>query len=290
MTDRAPRSRTSISSPSLSSKPPSPTASRWSSNPIFEPASAKKKPVPAPQPQRSGAAGGSAFGEIDFGLSSEALPAQLPVPMPMPIPVDASKSNFDVPATDASAEAEPAPKKKAKKKRKKTNDKPTPFWVWPLMLVMLLVGTGVALGLFTAHGWFGVYLVEQLLPAAGDPAHVAQAIQQAETQAKTDTQRDLRKSLAALAEARNEAGLNLPLLARSLLHESLYQLRFGDDYNSAQRAVAILTRVMERGTEVPGLTLARAANAARTGDLAGAKSLLAQVPESQRSLSQPGGR
>ena len=145
-------------------------------------------------------------------------------------------------------------------------------------MVLLLVGTGVGLGLFTTHGWFGVYLVEQLLPAAGDPARVAQAIEQAENIAKTDIQRDVRKALITLSEARNEAGLNRELLARSLLHESLYQLRFGEDVSSAQRAVAILTRVMERGSDVPGLDLARAAHAARTGDLAAAKSLLGNVP------------
>ncbi len=252
-------------------------------DPIFEPApeAGAKRPIHPPHPARSGAAGGSAFGELDFGLSSDALPAQLPVPMPMPIPADPSSSLLEGASTSAEAvtpeASSPAPTKK-KQRKKKSDGKPTPFWVWPLALVVLLAGTGVALGLFTNHGWFGVYLVEQMLPAAGDEARVAQAIQQAESVAKSDVQRDLRKSLLALSDARGEAGLNRKLLARSLLHESLYQLRFGDDFNSGQRAVAILTRVMERGTDVPGLTLARAANAARTGDLADANALLAEVP------------
>ncbi len=239
---------------------------------------APPKPSAHKQAKHHGAAGGSAFGELDFGLpDDEALPVDLPVPaaMPMPIPAPAdARAQPDADLAQLEHAADEAPSTNAQKKAK-TPRKAAPAWVWPVGIVTALLGTGVTLGLATDHGWFGVYLVEQFLPEAGDPKRIAEAITAAEQKAESDTHADLRKSLLILSDARNEAGLSRELLARSLLHESLYQLRFEDDMNSAQRSVALLTRVMERGTSVSGLALARAAHAVRTGDLTAARSLLA---------------
>jgi len=223
--------------------------------------------------------GGGAFGELDFGLGApQAAPAPAPMPMPVPIPqhgggFDSRSVEDELLGGDEKPLAPVAPKKK-KRKLPSVGGISIPGWVWAVSALVLIAGGGAFLGLMTPHGYFGVYFVEQLLPAAGDPIKVAAAIQLAEKQAITDTYVDVRKSLATLSDARNEAGLNRVLLPRSLMHEALYQLRFGEDPQSAQRSVAILSRVMERGAEAPGLTLARAAHAARAGNIPEAVALL----------------
>jgi predicted Zn finger-like uncharacterized protein len=217
--------------------------------------------------------GGEAFGELDLGVGQSSV--GLPIDN-IPSRRAAAPSAQPTPQIeDAELLGEEPPKKKKKGPGAGSS---LPGWVIPVGLVAAVGLGGTALGMFTQHGWFGVYLVEQLLPAAGDPARVKEEIDHAERQAKTDAYVDARRALVTLSDARNDAGLNRELLARSLLHESLYQLRFGEDAQSAQRAAAILTRVLERGTDVPGLTLARAADAARRNDLPAAKGLLDQVP------------
>jgi predicted Zn finger-like uncharacterized protein len=229
--------------------------------------------------------GGDAFGELDFGLDNGPKTGGMPLLAPRPVPASQHPAGFDARAVEAEllgdeaavgAEARPRKKRKAKKE-----GKAVPGYVWPILLVCVIGGAGAGLGMFTHHGYFGVYLLEQLLPAAGDPARVSAAIAQAEKLAKADTFLDLRKSLVVLSDARNEAGLNHELLARSLLNEALYQLRFGEDAQSSQRSVAILARVMERGPDAKGLNLARAADAARRGELSIASELLAQEPPSR---------
>ncbi|MDB4974255.1 MAG: O-GlcNAc transferase [Myxococcaceae bacterium] len=227
----------------------------------------------------SNARGDANFGELDLGLGGGTPAVGLPLAISARRADPALKRGAQV--EDAEFTDEGADAYQAKLDRRAGGRK-LPAWAVPLILVGLVGGTGTALGLFTEHGWFGVYLMEQLLPAAGDPATVRAAIQQAEQKAKSDTYVDVRRSLVILSDARNEAGLNRELLARSLLHEALYQLRFGEDAASAQRSVAILTRVLERGSSVPGLALARAADAARSNDLAAAKQLLSQVSPEDR--------
>jgi cellulose synthase operon protein C len=218
--------------------------------------------------------GGDDFGELDLGLGREPQ-AGLPLAIPA--------RHGSVPSAKPGPEIEDAQllgeeDYEAKLERKRKTGKSLPGWLLPVSLVAAIGAGGTALGMFTQHGWFGVYLLEQMLPAAGDPAQVKAAIEQAERQARTDAYVDARRALVTLSDARNEAGLSRELLARSLLHESLYQLRFGEDLQSAQRSAAILARVLERGTDVPGLALARAADAARRADMNEAKRLLAEAP------------
>ncbi|MET0285083.1 MAG: tetratricopeptide repeat protein [Polyangiales bacterium] len=222
--------------------------------------------------------GGEAFGELDLGVGQGSVG----------LPIDNIPSRRAAAPTPAQQQqqiedAELLGEEPPQKKKAPGVASSLPGWAIPVGLVAAIGLGGTALGMFTQHGWFGVYLVEQMLPAAGDAARVKEEIDHAERQAKTDAYVDARRALVTLSDARNEAGLNRELLARSLLHESLYQLRFGEDGQSAQRAAAILARVLERGTDVPGLTLARAADAARRNDLPGAKALLAEVaPEGDR--------
>jgi predicted Zn finger-like uncharacterized protein len=221
--------------------------------------------------------GSSSFGELDLGLGRDSA-AGIPIATqgrPARENASARKPTIeDAQLIDETEELDARQKRRGKAR----GSSRIPGWAIPVALIATVGLGGTALGMFTEHGYFGVYFLEQLLPAAGDPARVAEALAQAERQAKSDTYVDVRKALVTLSDARNEAGLNRALLARSLLHEALYQLRFGDDPQSAQRSAAILARVLERGADAPGLTLARAADAARRGELAEARALLNRVP------------
>jgi cellulose synthase operon protein C len=137
----------------------------------------------------------------------------------------------------------------------------------------LLGGGGAALGL-TDYGFFGVYYWEQFLPEAADARFAHEAIARAEKTASTDTYRDVQRALALLGESRHKAGLNRELLTRSLLHESLFAVRFGTHASSAAHAAAIMARLEERHGRAPGMALGRAADAARRGDFAEAQRTL----------------
>ena len=219
----------------------------------------------------AGRASGPSFGEIDLGMGREPTTGT----MPLPTASRATQAGLGPSAPVEDAEILPSDEELAlRDKRRKKALRRLPAWVIPLGLVVGLGTSGVALGLFTDHGYFGVYLLEELLPAAGDPESVRAAIASAEQKAQSDGYVDVRKALVTLSDARNEAGLNRELLARSLLHEALYQLRFGEDTQSAQRSAAILARALERGASSPALSLGRAADAARRGQLGEAKQLL----------------
>jgi len=151
--------------------------------------------------------------------------------------------------------------------------------VWPLVLfglILVVGGVGVGLG-FTPYGYFGVFLAEQLLPEAGSAAAVSQAIDTAEGEAEDDTYSGARASLRTLGNARNSMGLNRELLARSLVHEGLFQARFGEDAGSAGRSTSILARLEDRAYDGTGMKLAQAADALRRGDAAAARSLADQA-------------
>jgi|GEM_PF-573170 len=136
--------------------------------------------------------------------------------------------------------------------------------------LVLLGGAGAAMGL-TDHGFFAVYYLERFLPEAADARFAHEAITRAEKTASTDTYRDVQRGLKVLGDSRHKAGLNRELLTRSLLHESLYDVRFGSHASSAAHSAAILARLEERHGRAPGMELGRAADAARRGDYAEAE-------------------
>jgi len=140
--------------------------------------------------------------------------------------------------------------------------------------VVLLGGAGAALS-FTSAGPFGYYVLEQFLPAAGDASVVASTIQSADALLLADTAPDARQALTQLATLRRDSGLNRELLARSLVHESLYIHRFGDDQGGSARAAAIRQRLEERSPEDPALALCFAADQLRQDNPSGAEARLA---------------
>ncbi|AKF05744.1 tetratricopeptide repeat protein [Sandaracinus amylolyticus] len=134
-------------------------------------------------------------------------------------------------------------------------------------LMVLVVGAGAALGL-TPLGPFGIFALEPFLPGAGDPATVARVITDADALVTHDVRSDSWRALEQLSVARRDAGLHRELLARSLLHESLYQIRFGADAGGATRAAAIRERLTQREVDDPRAALALAADQLRGGNAA----------------------
>lgn len=143
-----------------------------------------------------------------------------------------------------------------------------------LGVVAVVVGVGFYLGT-TKYGLFGMYLVEPFLPASGDAVRVAQTIEEAEIIASLDTYAATRQALARLKAARGDASLNRALIARSLLHESYYQVRYGQDAKSAKVADGLRLHLKRRGDEAPRIHVALAADALRNADTSTAASELA---------------
>ncbi len=135
----------------------------------------------------------------------------------------------------------------------------------------LLLGVGFYLGT-TQYGLFGIHLVEPLMPGAGDELAVAQAIENAELTAAADTYAASLQALQALRGAREDAGLNRQLAARSLLHESYHAIRYGQDAESASIADEVRLFLQRRGDEAPRVHVALAADALRNADSAVAAS------------------
>jgi cytochrome c-type biogenesis protein CcmH/NrfG len=131
--------------------------------------------------------------------------------------------------------------------------------------VLALVGTALSL---TNYGFFGMYYLERYLPAAGEPKAVRAAIERAEKVAANDTFEDVRRALAILGRERTRAGINRELLTRSIVHESLYALRFGADPASSARSAAIMSRLEERRFDAPAMELAFAGDLARRNEFA----------------------
>jgi predicted Zn finger-like uncharacterized protein len=129
----------------------------------------------------------------------------------------------------------------------------------------LVLGAGFYLGT-TQYGLFGVHLVEPFLPAAGDAVRVAQAVEDADLMASSDTYKATQQAVGRLAGARNSASLNRSLVARSLLHESYYQVRYGHEAESASVADTLRLHLRRRGDEAPRVHVALAADALRTAD------------------------
>jgi predicted Zn finger-like uncharacterized protein len=152
-----------------------------------------------------------------------------------------------------------------------------PPWLMKAVASLLLVGVIVGVGFYsgtTKYGLFGIHLVEPFLPASGDEVMVAQAVETAELTGAADTYAATRESLAQLAAAREAAKLNRSLVARSLLHESYYQIRYGQDPESGATADALRLHLKRRGDEAPRIHVALAADALRNADVPTATSEL----------------
>jgi tetratricopeptide (TPR) repeat protein len=143
-------------------------------------------------------------------------------------------------------------------------------------VVITIAAVGGLLTL-TPYGPFGYYLVEQYLPGAGDASAIAQVIRQADEGALHDTPASYRQLLRSLATTRHDAGLHRGLLARSLLFEALYQVRFGSDPGGASRAAGIRQRIEQRDAEDPAVALGLAAEQLRLGNRTTAASLVSRA-------------
>ncbi|MBW2462088.1 MAG: tetratricopeptide repeat protein [Deltaproteobacteria bacterium] len=210
-------------------------------------------------------AGGVGFGEIDLGEEGgDGMEfADLPQERDGSMPGRVSQATIDVVKDERTLDREARQRDAAAAGDGKASRSKLPFLA--LGLVVLIAGLGVGGGFMPGIGYFGIYLAEGLLPEAGDAGAVQAAVTSAEEVASSDTYEGVRASLRTLADARTGMGLNRPLLARSLVHESLFLTRFGDDPASVGRADNIRRRLEERGHEGPDMLLATAATALATG-------------------------
>ncbi|MGE0788923.1 MAG: tetratricopeptide repeat protein [Sandaracinaceae bacterium] len=217
-------------------------------------------------PEGRSGLGGVAFGELDLGEQPAGDDMEF-----ADIPEESEPSARDsLPPPRVAARKSPA-------KAKSVGPKPKGRGIlYAVVILVLIMGTGIGLA-FTPYGLFGMNLIQPFLPGAGDPAQVRAVITRAEEQAVTDRWEDVRTSLVTLGEARANAGLNQTLLSRSLLHEALYQVRFGDGFGSTERTARLLQRIEERGMDGPDVALGRAAERLRAGDLAAARANVAQA-------------
>ncbi|MGD8607202.1 MAG: tetratricopeptide repeat protein [Myxococcales bacterium] len=167
---------------------------------------------------------------------------------------------------------EPTPKRKAKAKAISFE---RPSWLIKAAVALGVAGLVLGAGFYagtTKYGLFGIHLIEPFLPASGDAVEATQAIESAELIASSDTYADTRRALETLRAARANASLNRALVARSLLHESYYQARYGQDNKSAAAADSLRLFLQRRGDEAPRVHVALAADALRNSDMATAKS------------------
>lgn len=236
-------------------------------------------PRPPAPPPPLGSPGAPPFGAIPTGSDVQRDSAELELPESDELDLSASSAGGEsevhrMPRLGGDRpEFEAAPSRAQKKIRIER-----PPWLMKalaaLAVVTIIVGAGFYLGT-TKYGLFGVHLLEPMLPAAGDPALVAQAIEEAEIIAATDTYTSQRQALTKLQAARDDARLNRSLVARTLLHQSYNLVRYGSDMESASLADALRVHLQRRGDEAPRVHVALAADALRNADIDGAKSELA---------------
>ena len=153
-------------------------------------------------------------------------------------------------------------------------------WLLPTVIAALLSLSVLGFGFFlkgTKHGLFGQYALEGILPAAGQEDEVGAAIAQAEKHALPDTFEAVRDATYKLGAMRVKAGLNRSLLTRSVVHESLFSVRFGGDAKSIRRVRRIMRELKARKGDAPQMSLAAAANALRINDLTFAASSAAEA-------------
>lgn len=214
-------------------------------------------------------ASSAAFGQVDLGMGESAESMEF---SDIPEEPNDALAGFSPAAPEAvRAGSQPATPVEAPKSKFKFN-----ALIISAGVLLLLFGAGAALG-FTEHGYFGIYTIEQYLPAAGKPAEARRVIQQAEELVANDTFADRTEALRVLAGGRKKMGLNRALLSRSLVHEALYQLRFAGTEGSTSHLSMISSRLEDREWNVPGKDLALAAKEAAAGGYDKAETYLHQA-------------
>ncbi|MDH3654815.1 MAG: tetratricopeptide repeat protein [Myxococcales bacterium] len=236
-------------------------------------------PRPPGPPLPIGAPGAPPLGAIPAGSDVQRDSAELELPESNELDLSASPGGGEsevhrMPRLGGDRlEFEAAPSRARKKLKLKR-----PPWLMKALaalgVITIVLGSGFYLGT-TKYGLFGIHLLEPMLPASGDPALVAQAIEEAEIIAAPDTYTAQRQALTKLQAARDNARLNRALVARTLLHESYNLVRYGPDMESASLADALRVHLERRGDEAPRVHVALAADALRNADIDTAKSELA---------------
>ncbi len=222
-------------------------------------------PVPGETPDGRSGAGGASFGELDLGDDGDGLEFD-DIPEEADADLDAV-GGLDLPVDGPVASKAGKTRKGGQKPARDGADKKprrTGLWVTIGLLLAAAAG-GVALK-WTPYGIFGMYYLERFRAESGDPATIGTILEEADTLAADDTYEGIRAALRKLADARRQYYLSRSLLARSAMHEALFQVRFGENPRSQNRERTILERLAVRGNDAPGIELALAASRLRSGD------------------------
>lgn len=184
---------------------------------------------------------------------------------------DIPQSSGDRVSTVGLAETAPiAATRKAQKKEvalPKPRRSRAPLIMFGALVMLVAAGAGLT---FTPLGPFGIHALDPYLPGAGDPAAVQAVMRAADELALHDVREDAWRALEQLAQARTDAGLNRQLLARSLLHEAFYEVRFGPRAGGAAALAAIRERLTQRDGDESAIALALAALELSRSDAGGA--------------------
>ena len=208
------------------------------------------------------------FGEIDLGGGDLVSDGDLSDADPGSSASDAPEPEVDLrPAAQPATAPRPAAKKRRRERKSpegapvaKRGGRSAAVVVSSLLGVLIVAGLLMSL---TSYGIFGWYYLEQYLEAAGTPEEITRIIDSAESQLGQDDYGTTRAAVHELGRERGHYSLAKRLLTRSVLHEALYQVRFGPEAASSARIQGILRRLTERGNEAPGMALANAADALR---------------------------
>jgi len=150
-----------------------------------------------------------------------------------------------------------------------------------LILLAVFVAGGGAL-YFTDFGPFGVYLIAELLPNAGEQKIVDQVVVKIEKRLLEDTYSGLDDAIYELDAARKDNPENEDLTLYGVFLHNWHDLRFGDAEQHIQKATRLLGRIDLESSESPYAPLAKA-----SGDVVALRAAAAIKNLSARSKPTP---
>lgn len=134
-----------------------------------------------------------------------------------------------------------------------------------LAAVLVLIAAGGAALSQTKYGLFGMYAIEAYLPGGGRSGRGCATPSRRPNSSGRRHLHGRQFVACTLAAYRRTAGLNRELLTRSLLHESLFVVRYGNLANASTRVGLHRDASRAARERCTGIDVALAANMLRNG-------------------------